>query len=58
MGDVVNTASRFQSIAKAGQIVISETAFHKVKESFNCISVGEVSLKNKLLPINIYEVID
>jgi class 3 adenylate cyclase/CheY-like chemotaxis protein len=58
VGDVVNTASRFQSIAKAGQIVISETAYQKVKESFNCISVGEVSLKNKHFPINIYEVID
>jgi class 3 adenylate cyclase len=55
---VVNTASRFQSIAKAGQIVISEIAYQKVKESFNCISVGEVSLKNKQHPINIYEVID
>jgi class 3 adenylate cyclase/FixJ family two-component response regulator len=58
VGDVVNTASRFQSIAKAGQIIISENAYHKVKESFNCMSVGEVSLKNKQFPINIYEVID
>ncbi len=58
VGDVVNTASRFQSIAKAGQIIISESAYQNVKESFNCRSVGEVSLKNKQFPINIYEVID
>ena len=58
VGDVVNTASRLQSIAKAGQIIISESAYQKVKESFNCISVGEVSLKNKQHPISIYEVID
>jgi class 3 adenylate cyclase len=58
VGDVVNTASRFQSIAKAGQIIISETAYEKVKESFNCKRVGEVSLKNKQYPISIYEVID
>ncbi len=58
VGDVVNTASRLQSIAKAGQIIISESAYQKVKESFNFISVGEVSLKNKQHPISIYEVID
>ncbi len=36
IGDVVNTAQRFQDAAKAGQILISEDSWKKVKESFNC----------------------
>ncbi len=58
IGDVVNTAARLQSVAKAGQIVISQAAYEKVKESFNCKQIGEVSLKNKANPVMIYEVVD
>jgi class 3 adenylate cyclase/FixJ family two-component response regulator len=58
IGDTVNTAQRLQSAAKASQIVINEAAYQKVKESFNCQKIGEVSLKNKSLPMNIYEVMD
>lgn len=58
IGDVVNVAQRLQAIAKEGQILINETSYEKVKESFNCNKVGEVSLKNKSNPITIYEVLD
>lgn len=58
IGDTVNTAQRLQSVAAPGQVVISEQAYVKVKESFNCRSVGFVSLKNKAKPVNIYEVMD
>ncbi|HWN87538.1 MAG TPA: adenylate/guanylate cyclase domain-containing protein [Chitinophagaceae bacterium] len=57
IGDVVNTAQRLQTIAKEGQILISESSYEKVKESFNCNKVGEVSLKNKSHPVMIYEVL-
>jgi adenylate cyclase len=58
IGDVVNTAQRLQSAAKEGQIVIEETAYQKVKEFFQCSSVGEVALKNKRMPAVIYEVLN
>ena len=58
IGDVVNIAQRLQTAAGEGQIVINEIAFDKVKESFNCRKVGEVSLKNKANPMTIYEVMD
>lgn len=58
IGDAVNIAQRLQSIAKEGQIIISESSYEKVKESFNCNKVGEVSLKNKSQPVMIYEVLD
>ena len=58
IGDTVNIAQRLQSVAKESQIIITETAYQKVKESFNCRKVGEVSLKNKANPMNVYEVMD
>ena len=58
VGDTVNIAQRLQTAAGEGQIVINETAYQKVKESFNCRKVGEVSLKNKAIPMMIYEVMD
>jgi len=58
IGDTVNTAQRLQSAAAPGQILISSTAFEKVKESFNCRKVGEVSLKHKADKVVIYEVLD
>jgi adenylate cyclase len=58
IGDAVNTAQRLQTAAGPGQIIISETSYEKVKESFNCSKVGEVVLKNKNNPLVIYEVMD
>ena len=58
IGDTVNTAQRLQSAAGPGQIIINEISYEKVKESFNCRKVGEVSLKNKAHSMTIYEVID
>jgi class 3 adenylate cyclase/FixJ family two-component response regulator len=58
IGDTVNTAQRLQSAAGPGQIIINESSYEKVKESFNCRKVGEVGLKNKAHNMTIYEVID
>ncbi len=58
IGDTVNTAQRLQSAAVQDQILISDIAYDKVKESFNCRIVGELNLKNKINPINVYEVMD
>lgn len=58
IGDTVNVAQRLQSVAKENQIIINETAYQKVKESFTCAKVGEVNLKNKALPMEVYAVLD
>ena len=58
IGDAVNVAQRLQSAAGEGQVVISEEAYEKVKESFNCRKIGEASLKNKTRPVMIFEVLD
>lgn len=58
IGDEVNIAQRLQSVAQEGQILIGESNHEKIKESFRCNKVGEVTLKNKSKPIVIYEVLD
>ena len=58
IGDAVNVAQRLQTAAGDGQIAITESAYEKIKESFNCRKIGEVSLKHKANPVVIYEVMD
>ncbi|GAA4039651.1 adenylate/guanylate cyclase domain-containing protein [Hymenobacter glaciei] len=58
IGDVVNMSQRLQTAAKAGQVIISEAVYLKVKESFQCQYVDEVVLKNKAQPVKIYEVVE
>ena len=58
IGDVVNSAQRMQATAKPGQIIINEEIYSRVKESFRCEKIGEVSLKNKARPVTIYEVLE
>ncbi len=57
IGDAVNTAQRLQSVAKAGEIIITEEVYHKAKESFHCEKIGDVTLKNKANPVVVYKVI-
>ncbi|MCD6661739.1 MAG: response regulator [Lentimicrobium sp.] len=57
IGDVVNTAQRLQSAARQGQIVICEEAYQRIKHSFKCLQIGEITLKNKQKPVGVYEVI-
>jgi len=58
IGDTVNTAQRLQAAGKPDQVIISENSYNKIKESFRCNPVGEVTLKNKAKPVMIYEVVD
>lgn len=58
IGDAVNTAQRLQSRAEAGQILIEEASYQKVKEFFNCRRVGEITVKNKEKPLIAYEVLN
>ncbi len=58
IGDEVNIAQRLQTAAEEGQILIVESNYNIIKDSFNCNKVGEVTLKNKSNPIVVYEVLD
>ncbi len=58
IGDSVNTAQRLQSKAQPGQILISGSSYDKIKEFFNCVPMGQVSLRNKKEPLEVYEVLN
>ena len=58
IGDVVNIASRLQSVAGNNKIVITDNCFEIVKQSFECKKVGTVFLKNKAREVVIYEVLN
>jgi len=57
IGDVVNTAQRLQSVAKPGQILITQDAFNTAGDLFKYQKIGEVVLKNKANPVGVYEVL-
>src|SRR5450432_3878714 len=57
IGDIVNTAQRLHGVAEPGQIVITESAYEQIKQSFHCNKMKEVQLKHKANPVQIYEVI-
>ncbi|SHM13661.1 adenylate/guanylate cyclase domain-containing protein [Hymenobacter psychrotolerans] len=57
IGDTVNVSQRLQSAAQPGQIIITEATYQRVKESFQCRALHEVTLKNKAQPVMIYEVL-
>ncbi len=57
-GDVVNIASRIQSLAPAGGIYISETVYRSIanKKELDASFVREEQLKNVKEPVRIYEI--
>lgn len=58
IGDTVNTAQRLQGAAAGSQVVISETCYQQVRQSFNCKPIGKSTLKNKAVEVMLYEVIN
>lgn len=58
IGDVVNTAQRLQSAAKAGQILINEACYQKIKDSFDCKFLDTVNLKHKEQLERVYQVLN
>lgn len=57
IGDTVNTASRLESNAKAGQILISEALYERVKDKVVVEDVGGLSLKGKVNVIHTFNVL-
>jgi adenylate cyclase len=56
IGDVVNVASRLQNAANPSQILILDKCAEKLSASFKLNAVGELSLKNKSNPVQVFEV--
>jgi class 3 adenylate cyclase len=46
-GDTVNIASRMESHGEAGKVHISRATYELVKDEFECVSRGKISVKGK-----------
>jgi adenylate cyclase len=57
IGDAVNTASRLCSIAKAGEIILSESSLRRVVEHVDFVQMPPVRLKGKEQEQQVYNVI-
>ena len=56
-GDTVNTASRLQSAAPAGEIFVSDTTYQLTHHAFAFAPREEIRLKGKSEPVGIYRVL-
>ncbi len=57
IGDAVNTGSRLCSLAKAGEVIISENTFNRVKDHFEVAELPPTHVKGKSQPLKIFNVL-
>ena len=58
IGQEVNLASRLESNAEAGEILISTETYNLVKDKIMCRQKGKVEMKGFSQPVDTYQVID
>ena len=58
LGTHVNLASRLESAAKPGEILISHETWSLVKDSIMCRDKGEIAVKGFSHPVKVYQVAD
>lgn len=58
IGDTVNVAARLESLARPGQILMTEHMVPLIEDEFECASLGEHQLTGKKEPIEIYALVD
>jgi hypothetical protein len=57
-GDIVNTASRMETSASPGDILITENVYEQIKEFISCESRGEQQVKGKEAVLQVYTPLD
>ena len=57
IGDTVNTAARLEANAKAGQVLISDVLYERLKDRIEVNEIGEIPLKGKSKGVYVYEVL-
>ncbi len=57
IGNQVNVAARLESVAKKGEILISQRTYSKVKDLFEIKEMGEIQVKGIHTPVKTYNVI-
>lgn len=54
IGDTVNLAARLESLARPGQILLSQSTAQEVENEFVCVSLGLHSIQGREKPVEIY----
>jgi class 3 adenylate cyclase/tetratricopeptide (TPR) repeat protein len=57
LGDTVNVASRLQSVAEPGTILVSRSVYEQVQPLFEFRELGSIRVKNRVEPVEIFEVL-
>ena len=57
IGDTVNTAARLEANAKAGQVLISQKLYDRIKDRIEVNEVGVIPLKGKSEGVFVYELV-
>ena len=57
IGDTVNTGARLCSVAKAGEIIISQSTYEQIGDRFDVVELPPVQVKGKSQALKIYNVI-
>lgn len=58
VGKEVNLASRLESMAQPGEILIAESTYNLIRDVVLCRDRGEITVKGFSKPVLIYEVVD
>jgi adenylate cyclase len=57
IGDAVNVAERLESMAKAGQILVSKEVKDEASHAFDFKNLGTIHVKGRKQPVEIFEVL-
>ncbi len=58
IGSAVNTASRLETLATPGEILVSYETFAHVRDQIHCEEHGETEVKGIAYPVATYQVVD
>ena len=57
VGDAVNLAARLQAAARPGGVLVSEVVARQVGAAFELQSLGEIHVKGKAEPVNVFQLL-
>ena len=58
LGKDVNLASRLESLAKPGQILIAQETYSLIHDTVMCRDKGKIAVKGFRQPVSVYEIVD
>ncbi len=58
IGDIVNVASRIETAAPPGEVLIGESIYELVKDSFEIETIDSIKVKGKSKPIQVHRVLN